>query len=319
MTKKISSAFSLVEISIVVLIIGIIAAGISSGAGMMYDYNLKTARALSKSSEVTLYPGLVLWLDATAENSVTNASDSYKVENGNTIKTWIDQNQQSVQNNRFIFTEKASSEGPIFLEKGINNLPTLYFNFVAGGTVTGDGLFTPYSQQLNPSEFTIFVVTLANENTANWETIFMSRDNNSSSTWRGFNLYKKNDETKFTFWTGTGALWTTTTDTTTFSFNTPYILTSVRTGVTSSDNSILYRNGTQTAISTGAVFAPNNSSSEPSAQFYLGYYPGIGASAQGYYYDGNISEVIMYNRALKDHERKSIERYLSQKYKINLS
>jgi prepilin-type N-terminal cleavage/methylation domain-containing protein len=314
--NKKHKAFTIFEMSIVILIVGIIAAGISQGYSLHYKYTLTTARSLSKSASLSGMPGLVLWLDASAENSLTNVSNSFKVKNNDFVKTWIDQNPQFDANNRFTFTQKGSSEGPIFIEKGINNLPTLYFDFASSA---GDGLYLPFSPILNPTEFTIFIVTKPIQNTGDWESLIASKDAVTSPGFMGFNLYKNNASELFEFWTGNSASWDVTQDAATFSFNTPYILSMTRGGVATTDNSILYKNGSQVAITSDAAFSPNNSRTEETATFCIGNSPGSSTCSGTQYYDGYISEIIMYNRALLDKERQDVEKYLSQKYKINLS
>jgi hypothetical protein len=45
----------------------------------------------------------------------------------------------------------------------------------------------------------------------------------------------------------------------------------------------------------------------------FGSYDGLG------YYQGNIGEIIIFNRGLKNEERRSIEEYLGKKWKIEIS
>jgi len=62
-------AFSLIELSIVVLIIGILISGITAGSRLVRDSKLKSAAQLTKASDVNSISDLVLWLEPTLENS----------------------------------------------------------------------------------------------------------------------------------------------------------------------------------------------------------------------------------------------------------
>ena len=66
LNKNRNKAFSLVEISIVILIIGLLIAGISKAGDMIFDANLKTGRALTKGAVVGRMPSLALWLEVTS-------------------------------------------------------------------------------------------------------------------------------------------------------------------------------------------------------------------------------------------------------------
>ena len=61
-------AFSLVELSMVILIVGILIAGVSQGIDLYQDSRLATARSLTKNSRVGRIPDLVSWYETTNEN-----------------------------------------------------------------------------------------------------------------------------------------------------------------------------------------------------------------------------------------------------------
>ena len=75
---KKNSAFTLIEISIVVLIIGILVASISQVYEMIFEATLKSARNLSRSSRVTRIDDLILWLDATSEKAFDKEKEDKK-------------------------------------------------------------------------------------------------------------------------------------------------------------------------------------------------------------------------------------------------
>ena len=59
-------AFSLIEISVVIVIIGILIAGISNGIDLYQDYRLTSARNLTKNAPISRIPDLKLWLETTS-------------------------------------------------------------------------------------------------------------------------------------------------------------------------------------------------------------------------------------------------------------
>jgi len=78
MTKNTNhKAFSLIEISVVIVIIGILIAGISSGIELYDDYKLKVAQNLTKNSRVNRIPDLEMWLETTGENSLATGTTSF--------------------------------------------------------------------------------------------------------------------------------------------------------------------------------------------------------------------------------------------------
>ena len=65
-------AFSLVEISVVVIIIGILIAGVSQGIDLYQDMKLITARSLTLNSRVNRIEDLTMWFESTSEKSFEN-------------------------------------------------------------------------------------------------------------------------------------------------------------------------------------------------------------------------------------------------------
>ena len=73
--------FSLIELSIVILIIGIIIAGITQSSRLVELYRLSAARTQTQSSPVNAIDGLVVWYDSTSEESFDDKeTDDYETE-----------------------------------------------------------------------------------------------------------------------------------------------------------------------------------------------------------------------------------------------
>lgn len=304
MKKQKFSAFSLMELSIVILIIGIVVTGLASSSSLIRKYKLSNARSLTKASDVHSIEDLVFWLDATGENKLVNSSNSAVISNNDTIKTWLDQNPKNTP--PVTFSEYTSGAGPTYLIDGINGLPTLSFNALADGTIY-DGMVSPFSSSLNPREFTIFIVTQTMDPTTTWGTVLMTR----GGTFEGFNLYKKDSALNWEFWLGNSTAWDSTAADTSFSANTPYIITLRYTA--NNTTAGIFRNGILKGSSSSLNFKPYRGSG--AAGFGIGYPEGNGAS---WGYDGYISEIIMFGRSLNNEERGSVEAYLAKKYRIKV-
>jgi len=112
-------AFSLIELSIVILIIGILVAGITQSSRLIRQMRLSSARSITQSSPVSTIKDLIVWLESTSEKSFDDAEE----ENGLTVTNWYDLNPQG----SFKYNAKANNvaDKPTFIENGINGLPVL--------------------------------------------------------------------------------------------------------------------------------------------------------------------------------------------------
>ncbi len=131
-------AFSLIELSIVILIIGIIIAGVTQSSRLVSKFKLSTARNLTASSPVSSIKGLMFWLEPTLESSFVQSETNDQT----TITQWKDINPQGGKFNAYSgqrtdntkFTYNAASggtsvntRGPTYIENGLNSIPTLRF------------------------------------------------------------------------------------------------------------------------------------------------------------------------------------------------
>ena len=160
MTKnKNHSAFSLIEISMVILVIGILIAGISNGVDLYDDYRLKVAQNLTKNSRVNRIPDLELWFETTGENSLATGTASFTDKPNpvdlDPIGRWNNINpnilpsarNHATQNNPTLLVDNQ----PKYIRKGMNGLPALLFD----GT---NDFFSFNGNFLVGSDYTIFVV-----------------------------------------------------------------------------------------------------------------------------------------------------------------
>ena len=148
MIKHPHKAFSLIEISVVILIIGILIAGISTGVDLFYDSRLATAQSLTKNAPVPRIEGLFTWIETTSPESFSPVPKdgasiglikdlSFKMDKANFVQTGVD------------------GLKPIYKQQNLNNLPALYFDGSNDFLVT-EKSYT--SSIFSNSQVTIFAV-----------------------------------------------------------------------------------------------------------------------------------------------------------------
>jgi len=131
MTKnKNHTAFSLIEISMVILVIGILIAGISNGVDLYDDYRLKVAQNLTKNSRVSRIPDLELWFETTSENSLATGTSTFTDKPNpadlDSIGRWNNINPNILPSARNHAIQATSTNNqPQYIRKGMNGLPAL--------------------------------------------------------------------------------------------------------------------------------------------------------------------------------------------------
>ncbi len=121
--KKHQKAFSLIEISVVIVIIGILIAGVSQGIDLYNEFKLTNARTLTLNSVVSRISNLSMWWETTMENSFKTA----KPNDGELINQWNDINPQRVMKINLFNTPNDASR-PAYKASAINGLPALKFS-----------------------------------------------------------------------------------------------------------------------------------------------------------------------------------------------
>ncbi len=303
--KKISpkAAFSLVELSIVILIIGVLIAGITQSSRLVGKFRLSTARNLTKSAPVAGIPNLVTWWETTSSESLLDA----EAADGLTVSRWTDINPQSQV--RHIATQSTNASKPIYSENMINGLPALMFTRTSD--TVGTYLARPYDSSVNPAQFTAFVV-VKTKSAVSPGAIFSSR--NLSGSFSGYALYAINGTPSYQLWLHNNlSLGDNSPLNSAIAINSAEILSMSYNGT----NMNFYENGTSAGGPQARPFTTSSTS-----EFRIGVGSGGdggSASSVAWPYDGYIGEIILYDRALMSDERKDVEKYLSKKWAIKVS
>lgn len=129
-------AYSMIEVSLIILIIGILFAGAYQGFNIYNQTHLASARTLSQNSIVGRLQNMAFWYETTFENSFQDGEGL----DGKTISVWLDRNNQQITKFNAYSAQKSDSakfnyeannitdvSGPTFVSNGIGGLPSLSF------------------------------------------------------------------------------------------------------------------------------------------------------------------------------------------------
>ncbi|NBX52676.1 MAG: prepilin-type N-terminal cleavage/methylation domain-containing protein [Proteobacteria bacterium] len=290
-------AFSLVEISVVILIIGILIVGISSGADLYNDMRLTNAKNLTLNSRVGRISDLTFWVETTLDRTIVNSSGKFNLSDGNSISAWNDVNQQSL--NRISLSQATSANQPTYKASGINGIPSISFN----GSQNLLSSITPIFA--SDKEYTLIAVWRTNNGSSTFGQIILSQSNNTTSANDLGSLFIGTNAS-FGFAGNNNDYLPVTA-----SANTNYIsIATINNNLTSNNISLYINSNTP---STGSTSAP--ASLNLGAQKFS-----VGSRIDSLqFFNGLISEIIIFDKVLNSAEIKSINLYLQTKYSIKVS
>jgi len=290
--KTKNAAFSILELSLVILIVGLIMAAVSEGRYLLAQSRISSAEYLTKRSPVTEINGAIIWFETTSVNSLISS----QVSNGNAISIWYNlaaSNKDAIQG--------TSSQQPIYSTKAIGLLPAIKFD-------GNDDFLTFNGSDLIGSNYTIFVVEKRSISTPNNYFIGGTDSATNSNLYLGYatNTSITHNQNNNGYTAATA----------------PYIDYDPKIHVFIHD----VANGKKYYQNGGSVSThlPQGTGTTSPLKVSL---IGNGGSAIGKMnngtisgsYQGYIGEIIMFNRALSDDERTDVELYLSTKWKIKLN
>lgn len=300
MSKKISiKAFSFLEISLVILIIGILIAAFLGGSELAGDAKLRHARTLTSNSPVIGISDLALWLETTSEQSFLKNETT----EDSTISRWNDIDPDSSSTSYLSNNSAAANDHPLYKESCINNLPCLYFNGTSGSKISSSkplGIRTNYISAF-------FVFTGSENATSSYSSQLFTSDKNAAwNTSSGVFLFTTSTTTPVRFFYNMpgnlGIQHTQCNSSSVLAAKKPYVYSMVD----NNSSSIFH-------YVNGSVANTSGSNNSGLITKLLGTVE-LGSAS----YQGNIGEVIIFTKALSTAERKSVEQYLSKKWDIKV-
>jgi len=283
--------FSLVEMSVVILIIGMLIAGISRGIDLYSDFKIQTAQKLTINSPVSRIEGLALWLETTLEKSFqTKMVNNSEVPRWNNISPF-DLNPKNAFN-------YSTNPQPTFLENNINGLPAIQFKNSSQNCMSVESGFDN-----NTENVTIFLALAMKSANVNGRIIEKWSDPAKYNSYPYvlrpsfyFASYGANASKSAQIIGGIYA----------GKIGFPYVISARR---IKSVNLSIWLNGVKGTVAEDNIPTDTTNASP----LYIGC-RGVGG-ADGYG-DFNVGEIIIYSRALSDIEISRVNQYLSQKWNI---
>jgi len=283
-------AFSITELSVVILILGILISGIVSSIDIYRDAKITSLRSLTINSITPRIPNIEFWSD-----TISNKSFDKSMQNNSLVSNWNNINPHILVKNSAISPSTAKT--PKYIENGINNLPSILFDGV------DDCLRIPFdlNYAIN-KEVSIFLVfkSLSNPSTnialfglddkGGWGRLVLSRYyGNTGGSSHGSNIGILQNISKL---------------------DTNFILTYV------SNQGVLNGSLLRLNKNYSSITQTHNFTSQAGPEYFgLGT---IDGACSWSFSNIMVSEIIVYSQALNSKHILQIEEYLAKKYSIKL-
>jgi competence protein ComGC len=280
--KNIKSGFTILELSIIIIVISIIVAGVIKGVSLVRTSKITNARALTTESKINEIDGIIAWYETTLKDSFVAS----EMVDGSFVSTWYDISSQENIAQRKNTLSRMFSSGVSFRQDAIASLPSLEFsgnaNFSLDNLASG-----------NQKYYSIFTVLMPKSQLL------------SGVDMRFIDSYIGQDVNKIGISNIGVEIVSANTSSVAASFEPlkPYLI-----GVYLSDISAKVFVNNVDAISTFSGLSVNG---------FKGLTIGSNSMSQEGFV-GYISEIIIFNRILNEKERIILMSYLAKKYKIRV-
>jgi len=296
------SAFSLIELSIVILIIGILVAGVTQSSRLIAKMRLASARSQTQSSEANSIKNMIFWLETTSEKSLDDAAteDGISIDVTTTNYSWYDINSQLSQKSN----ASVATGGADYKLNCINNLPCLHFE-----STSSERMDITQTNGVS-SQLSTFIVFRSLSLTTVPQSLISVRGVTHASANNSFQLnINASRVIQYDYFNGAGTQVTTAVTASAITTITPYLVDVVDDGTATQTISINNASG-MTRVAISGTSGPKNLN----AGFNIGAWNNGTTTAR--YFNGDIGEIIMFDRALKQEERNAVEKYLGKKWGI---
>lgn len=300
---KKNKAYSLVELSVVLIIIGIMISGIIGSRALVDSSRIANSKSITKASVVPNIFGLIAWYETSSSDSLL---DSQRTD-GTKVTAWYDINPISIPVRKNTLVTNTGSV--TYLKNGVGNLPSLKFSSASDASFS-DLLLSSFDKGKSDSN-TIFVVFQQQTRTSTGNVIRNIISNPVPGTNGVVQIgYKDNGSSDTVTMTAETATQdsSTSSNVPNFADNSSYIV------------SYYYDRGYSKGYVNNASTSAGNGylSGSPGNNSLIGLVVGSGG-ANSTRFVGLISEIIIYDRPLKSRERIDVFSYLSKKYNITVS
>ncbi len=287
MKKSSKLGFSLIELSIVILVIGILVIGVTQGSRIAREAKLKSARALTDSSPINSISDLAIWLEATSTKSFDDATNNVNIQNWYNIDSRDTSGKKAIQ--------ATTINRPTYIDKAINDLPSIRF-------VRANSKYMSVADGFDgdAENVTLFLVWKPSS-VPGLENVLLEK-------WSGGSVpypYVLRTITTYAFAAYDVANNPSISSTTTRKNGVAQLISARR---IDGGNMQLRINGVQEG---GNVTDNTTSATSNAHNFFIGCRGDVTQCA-----DGDIGEVVVFSRALKDSEITSVEQYLNQKWGV---
>jgi len=308
---KSKKAFSLIELSMVLAIIGILAGGALESSVLIYRTKLHIARANTENAPVLEMPDLYGWWEATSEQSFEET-----VQNASQIRVWRDINAQATH--RIDLVQPVDENRPTYNQASLNGLPSIAFdgNDFLKAAIDPSVIFT------NGSGSIFIVYTPLNTLTKNY---VVSQPVGNCT--KNIEIGNAVNFLAGSFGINAGCGFATSSRVGTLSGGFPSLISfsalpsPLTPGLT--DNIEIYKNGYPLALITegagGYNGAINGAYGAGTAPLIIGARDVQNIGKFDSYFSGKVGEIIIFNRAVRNDERKLIEKYLAKKWSLDIN
>lgn len=274
-----SKAFSLIELSIVILIIGILVAGVTQSSRLLNQMRLMSARSLTLNSPIPATPNLIAWYESVSDRSFEESQMSDQA----LLSSWYDINPTTTDKRHSYQTVDVNK--PQFSIDPGSGLPVVKF-------VDQDFFIMPDGTiPFGNTPYTIF---------------FVSRINAFCVCGvLGSGIYNSNQSNAFRYDPAAGVF-----------YNYWFYIDLAILNATLANKMQIFSFTYNLSLREGFVDGVFKGSTPSSNRASASINNRIGMTYTAEYMNGTIAEVIIFDRALKTDERKAIEAYLGKKWRI---
>lgn len=283
MKKK---AFSLVEISIIILVVGIIISVAVKSSSMIQETKLANAQNITQKSPIAQMSNVLLWHETSSKESFIS-----NIAPGNPVEKWLV--NKYFANYKINLSQPTESLKPQYVAQGINKIPSLKFSNSCLTHQTGENII------LDGKRYTIYMVFQTNSN-----SLQSLLHINSSSGGTAIYMTILNNILYFT-----NRQVVSISGGQDYSFNIAQNVNYLFRAIKNNDQISIWLNNKNPIINQ-PVNASSFTITSLSAE--------VGAlGCTGRFFDGLISELIIFNKALNENDRKLVDQYLGRKYDIS--